>query len=89
LLPTFIIELQANFQLEVSGNNVIFSPAKFTDPLKSMGFMDPSLRTADLGDKSTEIYLLLDRRWIGWYGCRLLSGRGIDILLFPTTFRTT
>jgi len=36
LLPTFIIERKAKFQLEGSANKaVIFFPSNFTDPLKS------------------------------------------------------
>jgi len=65
-----IIECISRLIKVISENNVyIFSAAKFTDPLKSMGSMDPSLRTTDLGDKSTDIYIyiyiLLDCRWIG------------------------
>ena len=37
LLPTFITEWKAKFQLQVSENEVvIFFPSKFTNPLKSM-----------------------------------------------------
>jgi hypothetical protein len=37
LFPTFLVEGNAKFQLEVSENkHVIFSPSKFTDPLKSI-----------------------------------------------------
>jgi hypothetical protein len=38
LLPTFIIEWNVRFQLDVSENKVVFfSSAKFTDLLKSPG----------------------------------------------------
>jgi hypothetical protein len=37
LFPTFLVEGNPKFQLEVSENkNVIISPSKFTDPLKSI-----------------------------------------------------
>lgn len=42
LLPSFIIEENANFQLEVSKINVIFFPFKFIGPLNF--FQRPSLR---------------------------------------------
>ena len=50
MLPTFNIELEAKFQLEVSENEVVFFASKFTEHLKSShkGFVGPSLRTAAL-----------------------------------------
>jgi hypothetical protein len=37
LFPTFVVEGNATFQLEVSENkHVLFFPSSFTDPLKSI-----------------------------------------------------
>jgi hypothetical protein len=63
-----LIEPKAEFQLEVSENNVIFFPSEFTDPLKSIlgpvWGVDPRLRTAVL--VCTGIMFIASFRKFSW-----------------------
>jgi hypothetical protein len=78
LVPTFVIEFETKFQLEVRENKTITPPSKFTDTLKSihgppLGSVDPRLKTADLNYDNGVLWQCLHA------SLRIHRGKGTEV----------